>query len=68
MFVTHLPPAHLAYRQTEEHSEGQDEQSLSFIYRPIKLDEALGECRPPWLRQIIAPTLPSVSVNQVCSS
>ena len=33
-----------------------------------RLDEALGEHRPPWPRQIITPMLPSVSISQVYSS
>ena len=32
----------------------------------LELDKALGELRPPRLRQIIIPT--SVSINRVCSS
>ena len=49
MFVKHLSQVGSAYRQT---GEQKDEQS-PILY----IDEALGECRPPWLRQIITGLL-----------
>ena len=43
-------------------------QSSHFCQIKQKTDEALGECTSPWPRQIITPKLPSVLINQGCSS